>query len=290
MGCSRTAAVGLLLMAACTVPDIHIDEAPRRDDGGSAAMDDSLRSAVQPSAQAGAGEGGAGVTAVAVAPTGGAAPAQADAGDKVEPPPLAAGGAGAGGAGSPAPASAGAVGAEGMAGAARGCAVWVSVNTRDDKAPANSVEGGLETIAGNNTKLYVCRARPNGSSYAEPGKYVVGLGCYVAHPVAGQVVESITLDGRIDVLTAAPGCSFSWRSASSAKLPAEVMDLGDPAGGHKYACRASYLQFPSTGIEVGMIVEAPGSPAKLQCWFQSFSGVTQPTEPERFEVLSLEPT
>jgi hypothetical protein len=157
-------------------------------------------------------------------------------------------------------------------------------------APAGAVEGGSEILTGTATpaKQYVCRARPAGNTYAIPGKYVVGQGCYVPYRQDGKVMKVDVLDGLIDVLLPAAGCSFSWQTASITMLPRNVIDLGDPAGGGNYACRGYYNSVASSGIQIGAVLATQDDPPLNQCWFESFVGVVQPAEPSEFEVLVLD--
>lgn len=168
----------------------------------------------------------------------------------------------------------------------RNCVLWRSVDARDETLPEGTIEGGLETVAGVPTKQYVCRFRPQDSAYAIPGKYVVGLGCYVTRRVDGRVLDASALDGRIDVLTRSPGCTFSWRTAGSDLLPAEAIDLGEPVGAPHYACRGSYSGLASSGIQIGAVIESISAPKVHECWFQSFDGASQ--APMQFEVLALD--
>jgi hypothetical protein len=165
------------------------------------------------------------------------------------------------------------------------CAVWVSVNVRDP-LPEGAVEGGFENVTGVTNRQYVCRIRPDGDTYAIPGKYVTGLGCYVIHRVDGEPMDaSVVGSGSIEVLTAAPGCTFSWRSASPAMLPRGAIDLGNPVGGPNYACRGDYSSFGSSGKQIGSILLSSDDPPQNQCWFESFANAIQPSEPAVFEVL-----
>jgi hypothetical protein len=211
-----------------------------------------------PAANGGCGPaGGRGGVTGSIAGRGGAPSGAADAGVPMQPPP-----------------------AE--------CIVWRSVSARESMPPAEAVEGGLETVAGQATRQYVCRTQPDGSPYAIPGKYIPGLGCYVAWRRSGQVVDVSVLDGMIDVLTPGPGCSFSWRSASGSALPPGAVDLGDPAGGPNYACHGFYSSIASSGMQIGAIIQSTDDPPLNQCWFQSFVGASQPQDPTEFEVLALD--
>lgn len=167
----------------------------------------------------------------------------------------------------------------------RSCIAWRSVDARSEMVPPGSVEGGLETVAGVPKQQYVCRFRPENSAYAIPGKYVVGLGCYVTRRVNGAVEQASVLTGTIDLLTPASGCSFSWRTANGTTLPASAVDLGDPAGGKHYACHGFYNGI-SSGTQIGTIIPSTDDKPVHQCWFQSFSGASQPADPTQFEVLA----
>jgi hypothetical protein len=171
------------------------------------------------------------------------------------------------------------------------CAVWRSVDARDNAPPEGAVEGGLETIAGVSTPQYVCRVRPALSEYAVPGKYLAGQGCYVVVTRNGAAPMSVgVLDGMFEVLTAAPGCSLSWRKADSKSIPAGGMDLGDPPGAPHYACHGSYSATPTSGIQAGVIIPSKDTPPLNHCWFQSFAGAVQPNDPNDFEVLVQDPS
>jgi len=298
-----------LLPMACTVPDLRIEvrssvgEAPdaaAADSGTSEERDagtgDTPRTRDSGTAVR-TGEAGAG----AAAPSDGGRSGNAASGGRGG-----SGGSGASGAsGGPGAVSAGgggqagsvqppAAGAGGAAGASqpmqptRACLTWTSINIRNGP-PAGAIEGGFETIAGVTTRQYICRIRPPGGTYAIPGKYVDRVGCYIVHRRDGQVTDLSVLDGLIDVLVPAPGCTFSWRAATPAEIPVGAVDLGDPADGRNYACRGSYSNIGASGTQIGTVILSTDNPPVNQCWFESFSNVFQPMEPTEFEVLVLDP-
>lgn len=293
-----------LLTAACSVPNFTFQElagAETTSDAGlapDAGLESSDAGAVEPDASA--KDAGArrpvrsGKTPTAGAASGGstgsvgAAGVSAAGGGAGSPgaPPASGGSAGAGGVVSGPQNSAGsAAGASGSA-SARVCAVWQRIGARDNAAPAGAVEGGFETVTGVTNRQYVCRFQPPGSSFAIPGKYIVGLGCYVTYRRnAQQVDDASMLDGMFEVLTPAPGCTFSWRKATATELPAGVADLGEPAGGRNYACHGDYGTVASNGKQVGTLIPSADNPPQYQCFFESFSNAIQPSEPSMFEVL-----
>jgi hypothetical protein len=165
------------------------------------------------------------------------------------------------------------------------CAVWKTATPSDREPPAGAVEGGFENVAGVASRQYVCRFRPEGGAYAVPGKFIVGLGCYIAYRDGDRVVPKSLMRGDIEVLTPATGCSFSWRTAGPTTLPAGAVDLGDPAGGRNFACRGDYSAVASSGKQIGSILASSDDPAINQCYFESFSGAIQPMDPAQFEVL-----
>ena len=278
-----------LLSLACIVPDLRIEEhasvreardaaAPAAaNDGGASEQLDAGGSDDPPARDSGADvrTGIAGTAASSGGRSGNAAMS---------------GGASGGRAGTPASA-AGTGGAAGMAQPmqpARACAVWTSINIRNGPPPG-AIEGGFETVAGVTTRQFICRIRPAGSTYAIPGKYVDRLGCYIARRQDAQVMDVSVLDGLIDVLVPAPGCTFSWRAASPAEIPAGAVDLGDPADGRNYACRGEYGNVGASGTQIGTILVSTDAAPVNQCWFESFGGAIQPTDPAEFEVLALDP-
>ena len=295
---SSTSVLALTLLAtSCTVPDLTIYEqtssatevdADEPEDAGldaevsaSSKRDAGAKTSVRKSkpaasAAAGGGNGGSGGNGEKMAEAAGA-PAAGSGGATATARAGAAGAISAAGSGG----SAGAPGSTAPA-----CAVWTKVNVRDNNPPAGAVEGGFETVAGVTSRQYVCRFRPAGSSVTLPGKYVVGRGCYVAvRRDAQQVDDASMLDGMIDVLTPAAGCSFSWRAATGADLPPGVIDLGDPAGGRNYACHGDYSTVAASGKQIGTLITSATSPPQYQCFFESFSNAIQPMDPQRFEVL-----
>lgn len=293
----------MLAATACSVPDIQIveqDHRPVSEQDASANEPDTrtridASTSIETSPVRGAGGrdsvAGAAGSGVGAGEAGSAGPTDAGRGGES--------GAGAGGAGSgaggtdaAAPAAAGTPAPSGEPDSGtpmqpvRACAVWLRVNLRDTTVPAGAVEGGLETVAGSPTRQYVCRARPNGSTYTVPGKWIPGLGCYVAYRSGSSIMQFGVLDGMVDVLTASPGCSFSWRTASDLTLPPNAIDLGDPAGGPHYACHGYYSSIASAGTQIGVVIPSTDTPPKHQCWFQSFVGTSQPQNPTQFEVLA----
>jgi len=290
----RCVFVPALLATGCTVPSITIEErasSATTADAGSledAAVGGSAASAPDAGAKrpTRSGKPAAGSGAQA-SKAGSGGMAAADGGGVISATPMGSGG----NAGEPA-SSSGAAGAAGGAGSAapgmlpRGCAVWTMVSVRDSAPPAGAVEGGFETVTGVTNRQYVCRFRPPGGNFTIPGKYVVGLGCYVTYRRDAQtVVDASMLDGMIEVLTPAPGCSFSWRTATAKELPAGVADLGDPAGGRNYACHGDYSTVASSGKQIGTMIASSDNPPQNQCWFESFSNAIQPSDPKLFEVL-----
>ena len=294
-----------LLLVACTVPDLRIEErasvreAPDASAADSGGFDepDAGKSDTPRTRDSGTdirtGEAGA------AAPGSGGRSGTAAIGGRSS--------AGAGAAGSASTASAGsggqagsgvppAAGSGGAAGAplpmqpTRACLVWTSINIRNGPPPG-AIEGGFETIAGVTTRQYICRIRPAGGTYAIPGKYVDRVGCYIAHRPSeqAQVTDVSVLDGLIDVLVPAPGCTFSWRTATPAEVPAGAVDLGDPADGRNYACRGDYSNIGASGTQIGTIIPSTDNPPVNQCWFESFGNAIQPMDEAKFEVLVLDP-
>ena len=291
-----------LLSLACSVPDLRIEERAsvleERDaataDGGAGEQPDAGRDD-PPTRDAGADvrtgqpQGGG-----AAAPSGGRSGSAAMSGGAGQGSAGAAGVAAAAGSGGQAGSPAAAAGAGGAAGSAqpmqppRACLVWTSINIRNGP-PEGAIEGGSETVAGVTTRQYICRIRPAGSTYAIPGKYVDRVGCYIARRQDAQVMDVSVLDGLIDVLVPAPGCTFSWRAASPAEIPAGTVDLGDPPDGRNYACRGEYKNLGASGTQIGTIIPSTDATPVNQCWFESFGGAIQPMDPSKFEVLVLDP-
>ncbi|HTU64136.1 MAG TPA: hypothetical protein VMF89_36980 [Polyangiales bacterium] len=286
-----------LLALACSVPSLRIEE----------------RAGVRGARDAGAADSGANeqLDAGSDDPRAGDSGAQVRTGEEPTAGTAAAsgggrsgsaatsGGSGAGQGGAGAAASAGSGGQAGTPAAGEGgagqpmppqrtCLVWTSINIRNGP-PEGAIEGGSETIAGVTTRQYICRIRPAGSTYAIPGKYVDRVGCYIARRQDAQVMDVSVLDGLIDVLVPARGCTFSWRAASPAEIPANAVDLGDPPDGRNYACRGEYSNLGASGTQIGTIIPSTDAPPVNQCWFESFGGVLQPIEPTKFEVLVLDP-
>jgi hypothetical protein len=276
-----------LLSLACIVPDLQIEEqasvrgsrdAAAADGGGSEQLDAGGND--DPPARDSGADIRTGIAGTA-APSGGRSgnAAMSDGGSAA-----AAGSAPSGGR----------AGTGGAAGAAQpmqppvACLMWTSINIRNGPPPG-AIEGGFETIAGVTTRQFICRIRPAGSTYAIPGKYVDRVGCYIARRQDAQVMDVSVLDGLVDVLVPAPGCTFSWRAASPAEIPAGAVDLGDPADGRNYVCRGEYSNVAASGTQIGTIIASTDAPPVNQCWFESFGGVIQPMEPAAFEVLVLDP-
>jgi hypothetical protein len=283
-----------LLSLACIVPDLRIEEQASirgsRDaaaaDGGASEQLDAGGSDDPPARDSGAD--------IRTGSAGTAAPSGGRSGNADISGGGSAGAAGNTPSGGRAGTPAAAAGTGGAAGAAqpveppRACLVWTSINIRNGPPPG-AIEGGFETLAGVTTRQFICRIRPAGSTYAIPGKYVDRVGCYIARRQDAQVVDVSVLDGLIDVLVPAPGCTFSWRAASPAELPAGAVDLGDPSDGRNYACRGAYSNVGASGTQIGTIIASTDAPPINQCWFESFGGAIQPTEPAAFEVLVLDP-
>jgi hypothetical protein len=165
------------------------------------------------------------------------------------------------------------------------CQVWLSANSTDAAAPPGAIEGGLETTIGAPARQYICRSKPPGSDYAVPGKVVFGLGCYLTARVAGQIMQ-FTANDPFEVLTAAPGCAFSWQSATTTTRPNRAIDLGDPSGGGHYACSGYYTSVRSSGTQIGQVFPTSDTPPHNECYFESFFGPLQPQDPENFWILA----
>lgn len=290
-----------LLAMACTVPDLRIEEraslSEKRDasaaDGGDGEDRDAgsdVRTGEATAGRAATGSAGNAATSGNSGNSGNAGGAASGSGSAGTGGVAANAGSG-GQAGISEPAAAGMGGAAGAPQPmqpTRACLVWTSTNIRSGP-PAGAIEGGFETIAGVTTRQYICRVRPAGSTYAIPGKYVERIGCYVVQRRDQQVTDVSVLDGLIDVLVPAPGCTFSWRTATPAEIPAGAVDLGDPADGRNYACRGDYANIGASGTQIGTIIPSTDIPPANQCWFESFSNAIQPTDPTKFEVLVLDP-
>lgn len=270
---------GLLLSAACSVPDLTIQEQSVRVERDAAAADSDASapperdSGTDVSSAEGprAGTGGSAGSSEPAAGSGGA-------GERAAMPV----------AGTSGPA-AGSGGAAGMAAPEpRACLLWTSIDVRNGP-PAGAIEGGFETITGLTTKQYICRIRPPGSMYAIPGKYVDRLGCYVVQRSGNEVNDTSVLDGSIDVLVPAPGCTFSWVAVTGGQVPPGAVDLGDPPDGRNFACRGDYSSFGASGTQVGTVVPSTDNPPVNQCWFESYANAIQPNDPAKFEVLVLDP-
>ncbi|MET0386396.1 MAG: DM9 repeat-containing protein [Polyangiales bacterium] len=172
----------------------------------------------------------------------------------------------------------------------RNCLAWRSHAASNTVPPEGAVEGGGENIAGVMTKLYVCRFRPQGHAYAVPGKLVAGFGCYVAYRNStNMMAQQSAMNGVFDVLTAAPGCSFSWQPATNTQLPENAVDLGDPSGGPNYACRGFFSNTVTMGIHAGAVIASRDTPPRQECWFEAYNSANQPADPSQFEALVLDP-
>ncbi|MET0386928.1 MAG: hypothetical protein ABW321_13260 [Polyangiales bacterium] len=291
---------------ACTVPELSIVEsAPPR------ARDAAVEVPETPTRPIDGGDGGP-----ATAP--GALPPEPDAGSDaggrdappaIDPPPpndagaggapAAGGGAGgtagdaaiggsdAGGAG-----GVGGVGGQGAGGsggtedAPNPCIVWKRAFPSDAAPPEGAIEGGLEATIGAPSRQYICRVKPFDAAYPVPGKVMFGSGCFVVYRVNGRLATYAARAEPIEVLTAGPGCAFSWKGASFTSLPPKALDLGHPDDGSSYACHGYYSGPLSSGTQICHTYPADADPSQHVCWFELLGGPTQPQEPEQFEVLA----
>jgi hypothetical protein len=157
-----------------------------------------------------------------------------------------------------------------------------------DPAPADAVQGGLETTIGPPAMQYVCRTKPDGAAYEVPGKIIFGLGCYVTYAnVNGEMVDyTAPADKPVDVLTPKPSCHVSWQSATTSTIPHRALDLGDTPGQPHYACHGYYTSVGSSGTQIGNVLMTSDAPPQNQCWFESFVGPQQPQDPIHFEILA----
>jgi hypothetical protein len=275
------------LACACTVPDVKIVYV-RADAAALGAPTDAQPNDAGAAARADAAGGGP--------QAGGDAPSGMDAGATSEMRTgsggAGSGGAGAGGAAAHGGGGAAGGGAAGEAGhpeaggpASNPCLVWLSANSTDTSPPPAAIEGGLETTIGAPARQYICRTKPAGSDYAVPGKVVFGLGCYVTARVAGQIMQ-FTANDPFEVLTAGPGCAFSWQSATTTTRPNRAIDLGDPSGGGHYACSGYYTSVRSSGTQIGQVFPTTDVPPHNECYFESFFGPLQPQDPVNFQILA----
>lgn len=166
------------------------------------------------------------------------------------------------------------------------CLVWKRVSSFD-RAPADAVQGGRETTAGIESRQYVCRVKPPDLDYPVVGKAIFGNGCLAAYRLDGKMKTHNQQNGSpFEVLTAGPGCTFTWQAADSTSLPNGVLDLSDPPGGKLYACRGDFDGPLSSGIQVGGLQGAADTPPRYECWFESYTSPMQPLNPAQFEVLT----
>jgi hypothetical protein len=169
------------------------------------------------------------------------------------------------------------------------CLVWIKASSRD-RAPANAVEGGLETTAGFESRQYVCRVQPPDLGYAVPGKAIFGNGCLVVYRLDGSMRVHSQQNGMpFEVLTSGPGCSFAWQSADNSSVPSGALDLGEAPGKKLYACRGDFEGPLSAGVQLGGVQGATDMPPRYECWFESYTSPMQPLNPTLFEVLTHAP-
>jgi hypothetical protein len=270
------------LACACSVPDLKIVYV--RADAAVAGGANDAGGAARPDA-AGQLDAGGGPQAGGDAPNGmdaGAVPETRDGSGVAG----ASGAAAHGGGGDPAGGAPGEAGHPVAGGPADNpCLVWLRAKSADASAPPGAIEGGLETTIGAPARQYICRTKPAGSDYAVPGKVIFGLGCYVTARVAGQIMQ-FTANDPFDVLTAGPGCEFSWQSATTTTRPNRAIDLGDPSGGGHYACSGYYTSVRSSGSQIGQVFPTTDTPAHNECYFESFFGPLQPQDPANFKILA----
>jgi hypothetical protein len=169
------------------------------------------------------------------------------------------------------------------------CLVWLPATSRD-RAPANAVEGGLEITAGLESRQYVCRVKPPDLDYAVPGKVIFGNGCLVAYRSNGATKAHNQQNGTpFEVLTAGPGCNFTWQSADNSSVPNGALDLSEPPLKKLYACRGNFQGPLSSGTQVGGVQGASDTPPRYECWFESYTSPMQPMNPMQFDVLVQAP-
>jgi hypothetical protein len=169
------------------------------------------------------------------------------------------------------------------------CLVWMRVSSFD-RAPANAVQGGLETTAGIDSRQYVCRVKPPNLDYPVLGKAIFGNGCLAAYRLDGTMRTHNQQNGSpFEVLTAGPGCTFTWEKADNENLPSGALDLSDPPGGNLYACHGDFDGPLSSGVQVGGVQGTTDTPPRYECWFESYTSPMQPLNPAAFEVLTQVP-
>jgi hypothetical protein len=169
------------------------------------------------------------------------------------------------------------------------CLVWMKVSSLD-RAPENAVQGGLETTAGIQSRQYVCRVQPPGLAYSVLGKAIFGNGCLAAFRVDGAMKVHNQQNGSpFEVLTAGPGCTFTWQKGDNTSVPSSVLDLSDPPGRKLYACHGDFQGPLSSGLQLGGVQGAADMPPRYECWFESYVSPMQPQNPATFEVLVQAP-
>jgi hypothetical protein len=169
------------------------------------------------------------------------------------------------------------------------CLVWTRASSLD-RAPANAVEGGLEITAGIESRQFVCRVQPPDLDYPVPGKAIFGNGCLVAYRINGAMKAHNQQNGSpFEVLTAGPGCTFSWQSADNSSVPSGAVDLSEPPRRKLYACHGDFQGPLSSGLQVGGVQGATDTPPRYECWFESYTSPMQPQNPTQFEVLVQAP-
>lgn len=179
--------------------------------------------------------------------------------------------------------------AAGSAGApARGsCVVWKPANPKDAAPPDGAIEGGLEDTLTTPARQYICRVKPPGSAVPVPGKVMFGSGCFVVYRANGKLTAYSAMNEPIEVLTAAVGCSFNWKTTSSSALPPDVLELGDGPDDSTYACRGYNPGVLAQGVQLGHTYSASDKPGDTQCWFELLGTPTQPQDPTKYEVLTF---
>ena len=295
-----------VVLSACSVPDLRVVETsdegttaappfvPREGPRVSAAdggMEDAAAEVEQAGARAAIGSSAAGEGVGVGGAASGGAPVEGAAGN------AGSGGEVAGGSGGASGSSSGDGGAAMRVDAGppdepaptepNPCLLWVSSSSRQ-RVPDDAVMGGLETTAGIDSRQYVCRVQPPDLDYAVPGKAIYGNGCLVAYRIAGAMKAHLQQNGSpYELLTAGPGCSFSWQSADNSSVPSGALDLSGPPGHTLYACRGDFDGPLSSGVQVGGVQGASDTPPRYECWFESYTSPMQPLNPTTFEVLTL---
>lgn len=169
------------------------------------------------------------------------------------------------------------------------CLVWKKASSFDG-APDNAVEGGLETTAGIQSRQYVCRVQPPDLDYAVVGKAIFGNGCLAAYRLDGSMKTHNQQNGSpFEVLTAGPGCVFTWQKADNTSLPTGALDLSASPDRKLYACHGDFDGPLSDGVQVGGVQGAADMPPRYECWFESYTSPMQPLNPATFEVLTQAP-